>query len=102
MEYPIADKNPNSQIRYRNKQKLSEKIEKMRKGGLENFQILADYDRTISATKSAPSFGVIRDSDETPSDFTKELRRYFKYYYPLEKRQGIKYEEKALIVEEWV
>lgn len=73
----------------------------MKDGGIENFQILADYDRTISATSSPPSFGVVRESEYVCDAFTHRLRRYLSHYYPIEKKHGISFEEKALVCEEW-
>ena len=73
----------------------------MKKDGKDQFQILADYDRTISATQACPSFGVLRDSDHVPKSFQQEIKGYFNHYYPIEKKPGIPFDEKFMICEEW-
>lgn len=47
-QFKVAGNNPNQQVFYRNKEELNRKISAIKQDSLENFQIIADFDHTLT------------------------------------------------------
>ncbi len=106
VKYGEAQKKPNEQVYYRNKSELFRKIEIMRRQGINQLQILSDFDHTISSSKingklNVPSIGVFRESAIFSDSFKRKLSQLFKFYFPIVFDPTISMKEKVVANHDW-
>jgi len=89
-----------------NPERLERIKEKIKEGGKNKLQILADFDRTLSkyfaGDKKAPSLiAVLREQRYLTSDYPDKAQALADKYYPIEIDPLISNEEKKEAMEEW-
>lgn len=67
----------------------------------DNYYIVADFDRTITAGDSESSWGVLSKSDEVPSEYVSERKKLFEHYRPIEIDYSLDYDTKNKLMIEW-
>lgn len=81
------------------------KIEKILDDGLENLQIVLDFDRTITGPVNAepapPMISFLRNSNMLGEEYKKLAQANFEHYYKFEKSHELLQEEKSLLMHEW-
>lgn len=66
-----------------------------------NYYIVADFDRTITAGDSESSWGVLAKSGNVPKEYVNERKALFEYYHPFEIDLSLDYEVKNKLMIEW-
>lgn len=74
--------------------------------GFENFQVVADFDRTltkgaVNGKESPTTWGLIRFEGSLGPEYFEEAQKDFDYYRPIELDQKISKEEKTEKMVEW-
>jgi len=74
--------------------------------GLENLQVVLDFDRTITGPKSTgesapPMISFLRNSDMLGEEYKKAAQANFEYYWPIEQAHDLSHEEKSGHMHEW-
>lgn len=87
-------------------QKFKEIKEKFSVDGVDNFHVLADFDRTITKAyvngKKIPSLiSILRDENYLTSDYPAKAHALFNKYHPIEIDPNIDTEEKREAMHEW-
>ena len=68
---------------------------------LDNFYVIADFDKTITSKQSNTTFSLFSKSGFYPEEYLKERNANYNHYRPLELDVNITEEEKSKIVKEW-
>lgn len=89
-----------------NPEKLTEKIEKFQRGGLESIHVLADFDKTLTRAyhgdKAFPSvISLLRDGNHLTADYAEKAHAFYNHYRPIEIDFSISVEEREKGMEEW-
>lgn len=76
------------------------------KGGAENLQVIADFDRTLTTNfingRKAPSLvAALRDGNYLSNDYAAKAQSLYDYYRPLEIDPGLDLEAKKSLMAEW-
>lgn len=88
-------------------QERFEKIKaNIKKGGVENLQILADFDKTLTKAffqgKPVNSLlAVLRDNNYFSLEYVQKAKAMSERYYPIEYDQNIPKEERIKLIEQW-
>lgn len=82
------------------------KLEKIKQDGLENLQVVLDFDRTITGPtphgRPAPSMiSFLRESDILGEEYFERANALFAHYHPIEISNDISLEEKNSLMHEW-
>jgi HAD superfamily hydrolase (TIGR01544 family) len=81
------------------------KIDKIKKDGYENLQIVLDFDRTITGPVNSepapPMISFLRNSDMLGEEYKKNAQANFEHYYKFEKSHELSQSEKTLLMHEW-
>lgn len=85
---------------------MKEKLEKIKKDGLENLQFVLDFDRTITGPKkdgsaAPPLVSFLRESDYLGEEYRSQAQANFETYHPIELSASIDTKEKTAKMEEW-
>lgn len=67
----------------------------------DNYYVLTDFDRTLTAGDSESSWGVLSNDNEVPEEYIKERKEYFDYYHPYEIDLSLDNEIKNELMIEW-
>jgi len=89
-----------------NPEKLQEKIEKFKKGGLDSLHVVADFDKTLTyaylGDKKFPSIiSLLRDGHHLTSDYAEKAHAFFDHYHPVEIDLGVPKEKRIEAMQEW-
>ena len=68
---------------------------------LDNFYVIADFDKTLTSKDSNTTFSLFSKSSFYPKEYLEERNRNYEYYRPLELDPKINDEEKIQIVKKW-
>lgn len=87
-------------------EKLKELKEKISRGRIERFHVLADFDRTLTTAfvdgKSIPSLiSILRDGNYLGSDYATKAYELFDKYHPMEIDPKISLSEKKEAMQDW-
>ena len=101
-------------VRIRDSNELLTKIAEIAKDGRENFQVISDFDKTLTPQwlrdpcsktgalrKCHASHGVIETSEYVTPEYAKHTRQLADYYMPLEHDVTLSREEKTKVCEDW-
>jgi 5'-nucleotidase len=82
------------------------KLKQILEEGLENLQVVLDFDRTITGPKSTgesapPMIAFLRNSDMLGEKYREAAQTNFEYYRPLELSGELSHEEKSRSMHEW-
>ncbi|KAL4464809.1 hypothetical protein ABPG74_011370 [Tetrahymena malaccensis] len=96
----------NERIIISDREHLKKKLAHMRKEGLQELQILSDYDQTITAfgcqnEQEISTFGVINKSKRVSQKYLDDMNALYQHYSPYEKDVSIDKETLMKIVTEW-
>jgi HAD superfamily hydrolase (TIGR01544 family) len=88
-----------------NSEVLTQKVESIKTAGSKNFEIVADFDGTLTTGKlpdgsKISTFGLFRCFYANPK-YRDEAQALFDHYYPLEVDENIEIETKNLHMEKW-
>lgn len=89
-----------------NKKEFDEKVERIKKDGVEKLHILSDFDRTITTAfvngESRPSLiSVLRDGNYLTKEYAEKAHELFNKYHPIEIDPKLSLEEKKKAMKEW-
>ncbi|MFH0739940.1 MAG: hypothetical protein V1819_02450 [bacterium] len=89
-----------------NQERLERIKDEMKKAGVENLHILADFDRTLTKVftngrKACSLMGVLRETDIMSEEYKQKAQELFNYYHPFEVDSSISKEEKKNLMGEW-
>ena len=68
---------------------------------LDNFYVIADFDKTITTKKSNTTFSLFSKSGFYPKEYLKERNLNYNYYRPIELDITLSDKEKYKVVKEW-
>jgi len=96
----------NPHVHISNKDEVAKKIEKLVAGGKEQFQVISDFDMTLSRyhynnKKCSSCHGVMESSPVITEELQKKFDELFKYYYPIEIDPSLSIEQKIPRMVEW-
>ncbi len=85
---------------------MSNKLEQIKKDGLDNLQVVLDFDRTITGPKgrgeaAPPMISFLRNSDMLGDDYKQAAQANFEYYWPIEQSHDLSHTEKSAAMHEW-
>ena len=85
---------------------MSNKLEQIKKDGLENLQVVLDFDRTITGPKgrgeaAPPMISFLRNSDMLGNEYKQAAKANFEYYWPIEQSHDLSHTEKCAAMHEW-
>jgi len=79
-----------------------EKIEAIKKDGLEKLHVICDFDRTMTTfEKGGSSYSPVRRLGFMPEEYGKKAMDLFYHYHPMEVDPLIPLDEKRAIMHEW-
>lgn len=89
-----------------NEENFKNKKENIKSSGVDSFQIVSDFDRTLTKAfvdgkKSNTSFAQIREGNVLPKEYEDKANALFNKYYPIEINPRIPKEEKKYVMTEW-
>ena len=67
----------------------------------DNYYIVADFDKTMSAHNSKSTWDLFSKIDEFGSEYVKKCDEMYKIYRPIEADTTVPFEEKLIKMEEW-
>ena len=68
---------------------------------LDDFYVIADFDKTITTKKSNTTFSLFSKSGFYPKEYLKERNLNYNYYRPIELDITLSDKEKYKVVKEW-
>lgn len=83
-----------------NEEKLNEILKNLRAGGSDNFQLILDFDGTITGIDAVTSWGVI-ESYNFSEEYLLRVKQLYNHYHPIEVDHTTPYEEKFKLMVEW-
>ncbi|MDD2566231.1 MAG: haloacid dehalogenase-like hydrolase [Candidatus Gracilibacteria bacterium] len=86
------------EIHIKDRKTVEEKITNFR---LENLQIVADFDSTITQDNGHTSWSLFSKSGLMSGEYCKERDSYFDFYYPYEIDATLTFEKKDKLMREW-
>ena len=81
--------------------KINEKAKKIIKNLNNNFYIISDFDRTITASNSLTSWSILSNTNLVSDEYINERNLLYNYYRPIEISNDILFEEKKKLMSEW-
>lgn len=89
-----------------NPEKLAEKIEKFKSGGVDSIHVLTDFDRTLTKAfrgkeKVSTLFAEIRNGHYLTPDYASRAHALFDKYHPIEIDGSIDKKDKDRAMQEW-
>ncbi len=82
--------------------KINDKTkEKLPLKNLDNYYVVADFDRTITTGNSKTSWSILAGSDLVPKEYIKERDAYYDIYRPIEIDESLDLEYRKEKVKEW-
>jgi HAD superfamily hydrolase (TIGR01544 family) len=89
-----------------NPKELEKKIRLFKKGGLKNFHVISDFDRTLTRALSdgkpvSSLIAIFYDGGYLPPEETEEIKQLHQKYFPQEIDVSIPTEEKRKIMKDW-
>ena len=95
-----------SEVLISNPEKLQEKIQKFKEGGIEKIHVLADFDKTLTRAfmgkKGFPSvISLLRDGTYLTPDYAEKAHALFNEYHPDEINLSLSLDQRKQRMKEW-
>ncbi len=89
-----------------NQKKFAWQKRNLRRSGVNNLQVICDFDRTITkcfndGKRTASLIGILREKNYLGDDYVKKSKELFNYYHPIEIDSKISLAEKKKKMTQW-